>query len=98
MFSLTKGELNMSGFIEVVNGKGKRVKVTQKAFDIVYEGQGFKLYEEPELVEPVDLFTLSKEELEKINKPIIATFLDKKEIEYDPKATKDELIDLIVGE
>lgn len=86
----------MPEFIEVINAKGKRAKVTRKAFDIVFKGQGFRLYEESE--ESVDLYTLSKEDLEKINKPIIAAFLDKEEIEYDSKATKDELIAIIVGE
>lgn len=44
----------MSKSIEVVNDRGKRIMVTQKAFDIVFKGQGFKLYEELGKEEEVD--------------------------------------------
>jgi hypothetical protein len=46
----------------------------------------------------VDLSTLSKEELDKVNKPIIKIYLDKKEIQYPSNAAKDELIKLVLGE
>ena len=81
--------------------KGDSLPVTQDEYgnllqsDVINPIAGVE-WMEPE--ESIDLYTLSKEELEKINKPIIAAFLDKEEIEYDSKATKDELIALIAGE
>ncbi len=45
-----------------------------------------------------DLSTLSKEELEKVNKPIIKIYLDKKEVQYPSNAAKDDLIKLVLGE
>lgn len=48
--------------------------------------------------EPVDLYTLSREELEKVNKADIVKFLQAEEIDFDEKAKKEELIELIAGE
>lgn len=48
--------------------------------------------------EPVDLYTLSREELEKVNKADIVAFLKAEEIDFDEKAKKEELVELIAGE
>lgn len=48
--------------------------------------------------EPVDLYTLSREELEKVNKADIIAFLKAEEIDFDEKAKKEDLVELIAGE
>lgn len=87
-------------FIDVVRPDGKTVTVTQKAFDLVYKKEKYTLAEEKEDVgnEDVDYYTLSREELEKIKNDDLKAFLTKEEQDFDAKATKDELISLIVGE
>lgn len=82
--------------------KGASLAVTQDEYESLLNSGVIEPLKNAKWLErksdDVDLFTLSKEELDKINKPIIAAFLDKEEIEYDAKATKDELVALIVGE
>lgn len=83
-------------FIKVVRPDGKQVTVSQKAFDLVYEKQKYKLAEEKE---DVDFYTLTREELDKnYTIPDLTKFLKREEIDFNAKATKDELISLIVGE
>lgn len=48
--------------------------------------------------EPTDLYTLSREELKKVSKANIITFLKFEEIDYDEKAKKEDLVELIAGE
>lgn len=81
--------------------KDKReLEVSEKAFRIYYKDQGYKLVdgEKTQLNNDVDLFTLSAEELKKYKVDDLKAFLDKEEMPYESKATKDELIALIVGE
>lgn len=81
--------------------KDKReLEVSEKAFRIYYKDQGYKLVdgEKTQLNNDVDLFTLSAEELKKYKVDDLKAFLDKEEMSYESKATKDELIALIVGE
>lgn len=47
--------------------------------------------------DPIDLSTLTADELQKIKNDDMKAFLDSKEIQYESKATKDELITLILG-
>ena len=82
-------------FIRVVRPDGKQVTVTQKAYDLVYKKEKYTLAEEKE---DVDYYTLSRVELEKIKNDDLKAFLTKEEQDFDAKATKDELISLIVGE
>lgn len=82
-------------FIDVVRPDGKQVTVSQKAFDLVYKKVGFKHDKEKE---EVDYFGQSREQLEKVKNDDLKAFLEKEEIVFDVKATKDELISLIVGE
>lgn len=88
--------------VSVVDATGKAHKVTQRAYDIVYKKQGFKLANDPVEDTPVhvedDFFLLTCEELKNIKNDDLKAFLDKEEIEYEPKAIKDDLIDLILGE
>lgn len=88
-------------FIDVVRPDGKTVTVTQKAFDLVYKKEKYTLAEEKEDVgnEDVDFYTLSREELDKnYTIPDLTKFLKREEIDFNAKATKDDLISLIVGE
>lgn len=82
-------------FIKVVRPDGKQVTVTQKGYDLVYKKEKYTLAEGKE---DVDYYTLSREELEKIKNDDLKAFLTKEEQDFDAKATKDELISLIVGE
>lgn len=82
-------------FINVVRPDGKQVTVTQKAFDLVYKKEKYTL---AEVKEDLDYYTLSREQLEKVKNDDLKDFLTKEEIDFDAKATKDELISLIVGE
>lgn len=81
--------------------KGKReLEVSEKAYRIYYKDQGYELVdgETTQGDNEVDLFTLSVEELKKYKVDDLKAFLDKEEMSYESKATKDELIALIVGE
>ena len=85
--------------IEVLRPDGKTVSVTQKAFDLVYKKAKYKLLEErEEFKEELDYFTQTREQLEKVKNDDLKDFLTKEEIEFESKATKDELISLIVGD
>lgn len=97
---MTKYSKASDSLLNVVGANGKDHRVTQRAFDIVYKNQGFKLANEPDVVvgDEVDYFLLSRDELKGIKNDDLKTFLDKEEIEYSPKATKEDLIGLILGE
>lgn len=81
--------------INVVRPDGKQVRVTQKAFDLVYKKEKYKIAEQKE---DVDYYTLTREQLKKVSNDDLKDFLTKEEQDFDAKATKDELISLIVGE
>ena len=82
--------------------KGDSLSVNKTDYEILLSAEVIGPLEDTEWSEQedenIDLYALSKEELEKVNKPIIVKFLDKEGIEYHPKATKDELIELMFGE
>ena len=93
--------------VKVVDSKGKEHNVTQRAFDVVYRNQGYKLAEAKEPVdvdtgndssEPVDYFASSREDLRKVKNDDLKAFLDKEDLEYDSKVNKEGLIDVILGE
>lgn len=92
--------------IQVVDANGKELNVTQRAYDIVYKKKGYKLVDDSNTDskqdegtgEPVDYFTFSREELEKVKNDDLKAFLDKEELEYSSSANKDDLIDVILGE
>lgn len=99
---MTKYIKASDSLVNVVDANGKAHKVTQRAFDVVYAHQGYKLAEgQTKLVdghEEVDYFLLSREELEGVKNDDLKAFLDKEEIDFDAKAKKEDLIDLILGE
>ncbi|MEC1479272.1 hypothetical protein [Bacillus haynesii] len=79
------------------------LSVSDKAYRVVYAPFGFKRVEEAgevaqEADAPFDLFEMSKEQLNKVNKSDIIAFLKQQEFEFDPNAKKDELIKVVLGE
>ncbi|KAA6450955.1 hypothetical protein [Bacillus swezeyi] len=79
------------------------LSVSDKAYRVVYAPFGFKRVEDAEgfaqeAVAPFDLFEMSKEQLNKVNKSDIIAFLEQQEFEFDPNAKKDELIKVVLGE
>ena len=90
-----------------------KIKVSVKDIPVFYDGERYEsgqefeidekyfnedIMEKGEVVEEEDYFSFSKEELSKVTKDDLKAFLDKEEIQYDSKANKDELINLIAGE
>lgn len=87
--------------INVVDSNGKLHRVTQRAFDVVYHKQGYTLADSKVVEEAsndVDYFSLTRDELEKVKNDDLKAFLDKEGLEYESKANKDDLIDVILGE
>jgi len=87
--------------INVVDANGKAQQVTQRVFDTVYRNQGYKLAS-AEVMEAatneVDYSTSSREELEKVKNDDLKAYLDKEGLEYESKAIKENLINVILGE
>lgn len=84
---------------------GQSSEVDKEAYDellaagVIGEVDGAdKLSASPQDDEPEDLFTLSREELEKVNKSELVAFLKAEEIDFDEKAKKEDLVELIAGE
>lgn len=89
--------------IEVINEQGKKLRVTERAYNVVYKGKGFKPVNEVsnkarDTTSEVDYFTLSAEELQEIKNDDLKAFLDKEGISYKSSDNKDDLIKLITGE
>lgn len=78
----------------------QELEVTEKAYNVVYAELGYKKVGEEtrQAAGHEDYFTYSEEELQKVRNDDLKAFLDQEEITYDSKATKDDLIKLIVGE
>lgn len=75
------------------------LEVDKKEYDELLEAEVITTVDEAEFEGPnQDLSSLSIEELQKIKNDDMKVFLDSKEIQYESKATKDELIALIIGE
>ncbi|QRZ94163.1 hypothetical protein [Bacillus sp. LJBS06] len=75
----------------------KTIECTEKAFKVVYSHIGFKRVDE--INKPAaDLFDMTEAQLQKVNKDEIIAFLKENEYDFDPKAPKDELIKIILGE
>ena len=87
--------------IHVVDANGKAHQVTQRAHDVVYRNQGYKLAS-AEVVEAaaneVDYSTSTREELEKVKNDDLKAYLDREGLDYEAKAIKEDLINAILGE
>lgn len=75
----------------------KTIECTEKAFEVVYSHIGFKRVDEGKKPS-ADLFDMTEAQLQKVNKDEIIAFLKENEYDFDPKAPKDELIKIILGE
>ncbi|ANB83334.1 hypothetical protein OTK50_15555 [Bacillus sp. NEAU-CP5] len=75
----------------------KTIECTEKAFEVVYSHIGFKRVEEAEKP-AADLLDMTEAQLQKVNKDEIIAFLKENEYDFDPKAPKDELIKIVLGE
>lgn len=87
--------------INVVDAQGKPRRVTQRAYDILYRKQGYQLAKAT-IVEvdenQLNYFVMSEKKLKTIKNDDLKDFLNKEEIEYNPKAIKKDLIKLILRE
>lgn len=81
--------------------KGDSVSVEKDVYDeLVAMGvvESSKESSNNETVEPVDYYTLTAEQLNKVNNDKLKAFLDEENIEYPSGATKPVLVKLILGE
>ncbi|KKB72484.1 MULTISPECIES: hypothetical protein [unclassified Bacillus (in: firmicutes)] len=88
--------------MKITNGS-KTIDVTEKAYRVVYAPFGFKRVEDTgeavqEAAVPVDLFDMTKEQLNKVNKSDIIAFLEQQGFEFDSSAKKEDLIKVVLGE
>lgn len=74
--------------IKVVSPAGKEVEVTERAYNVVYKGQGYKLVGEVN----------EREVLEKKKNDELKAILDDRGVDYPSNGTKEELVNLILGE
>jgi len=80
--------------VSITNGK-RTIEVTEKAYEVVFKQRGYKLAGDNN---PIDLTGKTAEELEEYTIPQLKQYLDTKEIDYRARATKDELIALVIGD
>ena len=77
--------------------KGRVINATERAYELLYKGRGYKPYEEKPFVDlsKLDPVTLDDE----YTIPALKKYLDGKSIKYKSSDNKDDLITLIlVGE
>ncbi|PRS02371.1 hypothetical protein C6W22_20930 [Bacillus atrophaeus] len=85
--------------MKISNGS-KTIESTEKAFNVVYSALGFKRVQDGEgkVQAATNLLDMTEAQLQKVNKDEIVAFLKENEYEFDPKAPKDELIKIVLGE
>ncbi|MEC1900964.1 hypothetical protein [Bacillus atrophaeus] len=85
--------------MKISNGS-KTIESTEKAFNVVYSALGFKRVQDGEgkVQAATNLLDMTEAQLQKVNKDEIVAFLKENEYEFDPKAAKDELIKIVLGE
>lgn len=79
---------------QYTNGK-RTITATEKAYEVLYKERGYKLAEDVELL---DLTDKTAEELDEYTIAQLKQHLDAKEKDYRARATKDELIALVIGD
>lgn len=88
---MSKDKKKKENAVIEINDGSTTLKVTEKAFRVVYQERGFKQgaveVEAPEGIE-ADELTVAE----------IKSLLDEQGIDYDAKAKKDELLKLLDGE
>lgn len=82
--------------VEVVDTKGDRSTVTDRAYNVIYKARGYQLASD--VIEPEgDYSKLSTDHLQGITNNDLKAYLDEKEIEYHSNVTKKDLIALVTG-
>lgn len=71
------------------------INATEKAFEVIYAARGYVPIED---LGDLELHGLSYEELDALPNKTLKKFLDQEEIEYKSRATKEDLIALILGD
>lgn len=107
--------------IKVKTPEGEEIEVTERAFNVIYETQGYQRLgtaevtnvneespgeKKPAEIEPVeptegnepDYFGFEREKLIEVKNDDLKAFLEREGIEYKSSATKEDLVDLILGE
>ncbi|MBU5214362.1 hypothetical protein [Heyndrickxia oleronia] len=72
--------------------KGETLNINEKHFN----DSLFVIIEESN--DDIDLYELTADELKKVNKDVIKSFLNKEGIEFDSNANKEALIKIVLGE
>lgn len=69
---------------------GKVIRVTEKAFDVIYKGKGYKPYNAETVKSKED-----EDDIDTLTKSEIIEKLDEKGITHDSNALKAELVELL---
>lgn len=97
---MTKYSKSSDQMIEIVDSHGKKIRVTERAYNIVYAGRGYKpasaAGESPN--KQPDYSTFTQAELKKVKNDDLKSYLDFKGISYASDAIKEDYIKLILGE
>lgn len=82
-----------------IDNKGKTIKATEKAFNLLYKNRGFKSLENEPFNQPVEDNKESIDVLgiEDYTKAQIVEILSQRGIEHNPRDRKDILYDLLVA-
>jgi len=82
-----------------IDNKGKTIKATEKAFNLLYKNRGFKPLENEPLNQPVEDNKESIDVLgiEDYTKAQIVEILSQRGIEHNPRDRKDILYGLLVA-
>lgn len=82
---MTKYVKASDSLIDIIGKEGKELTVTERAFNVVYAGKGFKRVNEVQKTDELGEFTVKE----------LKSMLDEQEIEYSASAKKEELIQLL---
>ena len=96
---MTKYVKASDGFINVVSPEGFPKRVTQRSFDVIYKGRGYKLESDvkPSTVKTEDYSAFSEADLKKVKNAELKAYLDAHTIEYPADAIKEDYINAILG-
>lgn len=96
---MTKYVKASDGFINVVSPEGFPKQVTQRSYDVIYKGRGYKLASDVEEAEvnTEDYSTYSESELKKVKNDDLKAYLEANNISYPQDAIKEDYINAILG-
>lgn len=78
--------------ITVKNDKGHVLRVTNRAYDVIYKDKGYKPSEN---AASTDYAEQTAKQLKNVKNDDLKAYLDVKKVEYAANATKEDLITLI---